>query len=429
MNIKALAISAKNRILSLSPLVKLILILVVIGGIWTLYTNVSKKTTTAPQYQTATVEKGTLIVSTAASGQISNANSGSISTQASGVVTKIYVKNGETVVQGNPIAELELDQTARQNYSQALASYQSAKNSVESAKAGLFTQNADLYTTWKKFTDLATNSFYTNGDGSPNTTNRDLPEFRIAQDNWLASETKSKNQQNVLNQAQTSLNAAWLSLQESSSVIYAPISGTVTGLSLQEGSVLTTQTASTGTITSQKVASIKTNAPPTLTINLTEIDVPNVKIGNKATVTLSSFPDKSYTGQVVSIDTVGSVSSGVTTYPTVIKFDTEVPEIYSNMSAQANIITHIKNDVLIVPSSSVTTLNGQSTVNVLKNNVVTTVTVVPGISSSTQTEITSGLSENDTIVTSTTTNATTSTTRTTSVFSGLGGGGGFRIAR
>src|SRR5258705_11077589 len=80
------------------------------------YLRSRSPSTATPQYQTAQVERGTLIVSITGSGQVSNANSGSISTQASGVVTKIFVKNGDSVKQGTAIAEMQLDQNAMQNF-------------------------------------------------------------------------------------------------------------------------------------------------------------------------------------------------------------------------------------------------------------------------------------------------------------------------
>lgn len=419
-------------IIGLPRLLKILTVGIIVGVIWLAYSTFGKPSTPTTQYQTSVAEKGTLVVSISGSGQISNANSGSISTQASGVVRTVSVKNGDYVQQGTLIAELELDQSAKQNYLQTSAAYQSAKNSVDTAQQSYYALRADLFTKNKIFTDLASNSYYTNGDGSPNTNHRQLAEFIVAQDNWLAAEAKYKQQEKVVVQSQTSLSAAWLSLQETSPSIYAPISGTVTGLALQGGSVLTQQTGSTGTITSQKIASIKTTAPPTVSISLTEIDIPKVKIGNKATITLDAFPDKTFTGEVISIDTVGTVSSGVTTYPTVIKFDTEVENILSNMSAQTTIITATKDNVLLIPSSAVTTQNGQSTVQVMKDGNPSIVQVETGLASDTQTEITSGISEGETVVTSTTM-TTTQTTTATSPFSAFGGrmGGGtqIRIAR
>src|SRR3989344_6249573 len=107
--------------------------------------------------------------------------------------------------------------------------------------------------------DLAQSSLYQNSDQSPNTTNRQLPQYMSVNDEWLSAEAKYKQQENVVAQAQTALNTSWLTYQQSSSVIYAPISGTVTGLSLQTGSVLTAQSNTTGTAASQKIASIQTD--------------------------------------------------------------------------------------------------------------------------------------------------------------------------
>jgi macrolide-specific efflux system membrane fusion protein len=100
------------------------------------------------------------------------------------------------------------------------------------------------------------------------------------------------------------------------------------------------------------------------------------------------------------------------------------------MAATANIITATKNDVLMVPSASVQTQNGTSTVRVLKNGKVQEVNVEIGLSSSSQVEITSGLSEGDTVITSITTSTSTNQSRgQTSVFGGGGGGGIMRIGR
>lgn len=415
-----------NRIKALPALVKIIIVLLLAGGGWFTYKRFTKTAATAPQYQTETATKGTLIVSVSASGNVASANNASVTTQASGVVKRVLVENGQGVGVGTQIAELELDMEGKQRASQAFASYQSAKNSLENAKATYFTLQSSLFTNWKTYMDLAQSSNYQNADGSPKTDSRNLPQFMSTNDDWLAAEAKFKNQQLAIDQAQTALNSAWYTYQQASPVIYAPISGTVNGLSLQEGSVLTAQSNTSGTATSQKIASIVTNAAPTISINITEIDIPKVKIGNHATVTFSAFPDKTYTGTVISVDTVGSVSSGVITYPTVIKLDSDVPGIYPNMSVTANIITDTKTDALLVPVSAVQTQNGESSVRILQNGQVQPMAVVTGLSNDTETEIVSGIAEGDVVITGTVTKATTTTTTGQSPFGirGFGGGGG-----
>lgn len=409
-----------------SLLTKLIILAIIISIGWFTIPKFLNTKSKQPQYQTAKAEKGTLTIIVTASGQVSQANSATVDTKASGVVSKIYVENGQKVKTGDKIAEIDMDLEGKQRASSAWSSYQSARNTLENARISYFTLQSDMLTKWKSYMDIAQSSTYQNSDSSPKKDARQLPQFMSTSDDWLATEAKYKNQENVVAQAQTALNSVWLSYQQTSSTVYAPISGTVTGLSLQIGSVLTAQSNSSGTSTAQKIASIQTGASPVIQVNLTQIDTPKVKIGNRATLTFDAFPGKTFTGKVVSIDTIGSVSSGVTTYPAVIKLDTEVPEIFSNMTASANIITQIKDNAILVPISAVQTQDGQSTVRIMKNSRVEQVNVETGFSSNTQTEIVAGLSEGDTVVTSVISSAQTGQQRssqTQSPFGGFGGGG------
>ncbi|MEI6532327.1 MAG: efflux RND transporter periplasmic adaptor subunit [Candidatus Roizmanbacteria bacterium] len=410
----------KNFFLGANIFVK-ILCLIIVGGIgWYLFTNFTNKTSSAPQYQTSVAERGNLIVAITSSGTVSSANSSPISTQATGVVSKVYVKDGDVVKAGDKIAEIDLDMIGKQKSAQAYASYQSASNSVNSAQANMYSLQASMFTKWQSFYNLSTNDTYKDSS-SPN---RALSEFHISEKEWLASEAQYKNQQNIVYQAQTSLNSAWLSYLQSSPTVYAPISGTVSGLSLQVGSVISLSSSSTTSTTTQSstdIAVVKTQAMPVIKINLTEIDIPKIKAGNKATITMDAFPDKTFTGKVISIDTNGVVSSGVTTYPVTIQLDVPNQNILANMSVSANVITDTKNDVILVPSGSVITQNGESYVRLLDKGKMTQSVVITGLSSDTQTEIVSGVTEGQTIVTSITqTNSTTKAT--TSLFSGGMGG-------
>jgi len=417
--------------------IKKILILVAILGIGYLgYTKSFPATKVATKYQTSTVEKGTLIVVVTGSGQVSTANNGIISTQASGVVSKLYVKDGDQVKTGDKIADIDLDLPGQQTSAQALASYQSAQNNLQNAQSAMYTTQSTMFTQWKNFYNLATNSTYQNADGTPNNDNRALVDFNIPKNDWLAAEAKYKTQQNTVAQAQTSLNSAWLSYQQSSPTIYAPISGTVSGLSLQVGSVIaSTQSTSSSNSTQSatKIASIKTQALPAVSINLTEIDIPKIKINDKATMTFDALPDKTFTGKVVSIDTTGNVSSGVTTYPTVIRLDIDSENILTNMAATANIITATKDNVLLAPISAIQKqTDGTKYVSILTNGLPRQVGVETGLASSTETEIISGLSEGDNIITNTVSTSSQTSNQSQSPFSGFGNnrggmGGAVRI--
>jgi len=347
----------------------------------------------------------------------------------------VYKKDGELVKAGDPIIELDLDLSAKQKADQAYASYQSAKNALDTATVKYYTLQADLMKTWDSFKQLAETAKYSNDDDTPKTDARALPEFIQSQDAWLASEATYKNQEKAIAQLRTTLSSAWLSYQATSPIVYAPISGTVSGLSLQEGSVIAsslTNTSSDSTVTSTKVASVTTEGLPMISVSLTEIDAPKITLGNKVTVTIDAITGKTYTGTVTSIDKVGVVSSNVTTYPTVVTLDSDIPEILPNMAASVTIITAKKDDVLLVPTSALQTQDGSASVRVMQNGKPVSMAVEVGLSSDTQTEIIGGIAEGDSVITGTVANGTSTTGTSASPFGignrGFGGTQQIRVA-
>lgn len=366
-----------------------------------------------PQYQTSVVEKGTLVTSITSSGVITSANNASITTQATGIVKEVYVKNGDFVYAGQNIASITLDQSSLQKQAAAYASYLGAQNSLNSANNQMNALQASLF---------VANQTFVNGAGITDPIIDD-PTYIIQKANWLKAEADYKNQQNVIAQANASLNSASLSLSQVSSILTAPISGTISNLNLTSGLPISSVSTSDNSSLTQSVGNIKLEGGNLQAlVSLTEIDVTKVKVGQKVTLVLDAFADKTFTGKVSAINTNGSVSSGVTTYPTTITFDTSIDSIYPNMAVTATIIISVKQDVLLIPTGAVQTQNGASFVRILKNGKITEVEVVIGESSDTQTEIQSGISENDKVVIGATATGTSSTT-TTSPFGGSGFGG------
>ena len=384
------------------------------------WTKLGKQSSPQVTYQTAKVERGTLVETVTASGTVSSANNTPIVALVTGKITKLYVKNGDAVKAGAKIADLELDQSSSQKYLQQLASYQNAVNSLESAKNSLRQYETDAKTADNSFTKGALDK---NKDSDSLTYQQLYTAKRVA-------EEKYQIQQKVVEASQMSLNSSYLTLQNYSPTIYAPISGTLSGLAYQEGSVIPAQAVSSSTNTlSQTIANITTSNLPSVSVNLTEIDIPKVEIGAKATLTFDAFPDKTFTGKVFSINTTGTSSSGVTSYPTTIIFDIQNAKIYANMSASANIIITSRDDVLYVPVSAVVTKNGGNAVRKLVDGEVQYVPVETGISSDAGIEITSGLTEGEEVVTAVNTASTGSSSGSSSPFgirTGGMGGGGFR---
>lgn len=344
-----------------------------------------------PQFQTAKVERGMLVSSISASGQVLTVNIMGATTKASGIVKKVYVKDGDIVKAGDRILEVTLDLQGQQKNAQTYSSYLSAKNTLESAKATQYSLQADMFGKWDTFKELAEKDEYDTPE------ERALPEFHIPEKEWLATEAKYKNQQAVITQAQTGVNSAWLAYKLSSPVITAPTNGVVTSLMFVEG--MTIGSLDTGaSVSNQKVATIQTEGMPIVSVNLSEIDVSQIKLGQKATVTLDSITDKTFTGKVVGVDKIGTYMSGVTQYPAIIQLDSNTPQILPNMTVTANIIIAVKDNTLLVPSGAVIEQDGQTLVRLLEKNLQQTVPVETGLTSDMQTEIVAGLNEGDVVI-------------------------------
>jgi macrolide-specific efflux system membrane fusion protein len=398
-------------------------LIILIFGIW----KITSAKSSAVKYQTSTVIKGTVVSTISASGRALSTSVLPINTQASGIVKTVYVKDGDKVIKGQKIADLTLDTSGEQQYSSALASYYGAKSSVVSANNAYYTMQSAEYVANQKFmNDAVARTLATND-----------PTYIEEDDAWLAAEASFLNQQTTLNQANVSLNNAAINLQLSSPTITAPYTGTISDINLVAGLVITnsSSTSSSGasTVSSSRVAVITNDATPIINVTLGETDVPNVKIGQKATVTFDSITNETFTGTVATVDRIGTIASNVTSYGVNIKLDSGSDQILPNMAATADIIIDTATDALYVPSAALVTQNGTTYAKTLVNGKEVDVAVETGISDDTNTVITSGLTEGQTVITGTVTAGTTTTSTGTSVFSsslrGIGGGAagaGFR---
>lgn len=435
--------------------------LIIGGGITAVSSN---KKSQAPTYETQTVQKGTLIASISGSGTITTGNTTSITTGATGTVTAVYVKNGDTVQKGDTIADIALDEYGQKRVAAAWLSYTNAQTAVKNAQADKVKADLDMWNYRQAILDAQDDIKYmsenpinpktkeTYTDNEKTIINKTLGE---AQANFSAAETKYKNADAAITNASVRVTSAWYDYQQVSSTVTAPEDGVVDNLilavgttisnssdssiSINDGTTSSSNSSNSNTLTasSQSVGTIKSSEGVyKATVNLTEIDIPSIKSNQKVTLTMSAFPDNSFTGKVLAVDTNGSISSGVTSYPVTILMDPTTVNIYPKMAVDAQIITLVKPDVLLVPTTAITTDNDVSTVQVMKNGKPQSITVTIGDANDTETEIKSGLSEGDTVVTSVISESSTSANRsssssssnrsstTRSVFSGSGGFGG-----
>ncbi len=413
--------------------IAVVVVILLLG--WFGYKKINANEETDSQYRTATVSRGNLVSTISASGSISSGGNTNIYTSISGQVAAVYVKNGDSVRQGQKIALITLDQDGQRKQSSAWAGYLNAKNSVESAK-----QNKSSLENQVATAQLAVDTAQDTVNNIENFPKSDIQKETInsnlltSQKNLEIIKSKLATADTAINAAQSQLSAAWYSYQQASAIIYAPASGIVSNFALVPGlslANLATDSNTNGSSESTQSVGVivNPNAQTTATINLSEIDVTQVKTGQKVTMTLSAFADKTFTGKILSINTSGQSNSGVISYPAVIVFDTSLPNIYPNMSVSSNILIDSKDNVLMVPNAAIQKSDGGNSVRVLKDNQVNTVSVEIGISSDSNTEIISELNEGETVIvgSNTTRNTDNSSSATGSVFSSNNRGnmGGF----
>ncbi|MFA7654008.1 MAG: efflux RND transporter periplasmic adaptor subunit [Candidatus Magasanikbacteria bacterium] len=182
--------------------------------------------------------------------------------------------------------------------------------------------------------------------------------------------------------------------------IRAPFDGILASVGVVKGDLISSGKVAATIITEQKIA----------TITLNEVDAAKVKVGQKVTLTFDAVEDLTITGAVAEVDTLGTVNSGVVSYEVKIAFDVQDERVKSGMSVTASIILDSKPDVILVKSSAVKTQGGVSYVEILVNGSLQQKNVTIGSSNDTMTEIVSGLSENEEIITQTIAGNVTKTT-------------------
>jgi RND family efflux transporter MFP subunit len=349
----------------------------------------NKNTPSKVQTTTATVKKGNILSTITASGQVETANYLAVTTSVSGIVKKVYVKEGDVVYKGQTLMEVTLDSEGEISRANAYSAYLRAKNSLDSAKNSLYSSEVTKIQKETAFDLVKETTSYKNDE--------QREEYKIAENEYLKAKGDYDVQKSSITQNEIALNSAWEEYKSQSSTITAPSEGTIANILAVEG-VQISNTVSTTDRSTQTVASIKKVGTPIVSLNISEIDINNVKVGQKVGLKLNSMSNEQFTGLVVGIDKIGSISSGVSNYPVIVKFDKDSEKVLPNMGVEAEILIEQKDSVLIVPTSAISTVKGKKVVRRLTSGKTESVEVTTGISDQSNTEIILGLNDGDQVI-------------------------------
>ncbi|MCR4799023.1 MAG: efflux RND transporter periplasmic adaptor subunit, partial [Bacteroidales bacterium] len=237
-----------------------------------------------------------------------------VGTQVSGEVKKVYVDYNSQVKAGQLIAELDKT-NLKVSVSEAQISYEKALNELNYIKKN-YERQKSLYA--DKLISEA-----------------DFDEISYKYNNAKSSLTQSKAS---LDKAKTNLGYA---------DIYSPVDGVVLSKSIEEGQ---TVAASFNTPTLFTIAQDLTKMQ--VEADIDEADIGQIKVGQRVTFTVDAFQNDVFNGKVVQVRLDPKVTSNVVTYTVIIEADNPDLKLMPGLTATVSIYTLEISNVLTIPESA-----------------------------------------------------------------------------
>lgn len=217
---------------------------------------------------------------------------------------------------------------------------------------------------------------------------------------------ESETLEDEIQSAKDSLRNAEISLQNKydqldNYTITSPISGTVIDKYYKAGET---------SESNQVMCTIYDLSYLTMTLDVDELDISEIKVGQTVSITADAVEGKTYEGVVTKVSVAGAYSNGVTTYPVTIRLD-ETEGLLPGMNVDATIVLESAVDVLAIPtaalqrgntvlvtSDSPSASDGEpSKITDANGEAYISVKVTTGVADEDYAEVLSGLREGDTV--------------------------------
>ncbi|MEO0731516.1 MAG: efflux RND transporter periplasmic adaptor subunit [Bacteroidota bacterium] len=409
-----------------------ILVLVVVGIIAAVALGNKKESGT--RVFTSEAKERTIQELVSASGKVFPQTEVKISSDVSGEVVELYVEEGDSVRAGQLLAKIDADAVESQvargvanvNSSKAQVANANAQiASLEAQKAQIEAQLINAREIYERNKGLATDGVVSQADLETSESSLRALEANLeaAESNIKGAKESARAAQYGVESAQATLSELRTSLRQTT--IYAPMGGVVSLLNVEEGErvVGTIQMAGTELM---RIANL--NAME-VRVEVSENDVPSVKIGDVAEIEVDAYLNRTFKGRVTQIanssTTAGTAAGDVLNSDQVTNFEVRInidPDSYQDlvasgntypfrpgMSAGVDVLTKSANGVISVPIESVTTRQKETdddlgtddleeVVFVVRGDTVDQVAVATGLQDSRVIEVTTGLSAGDQVV-------------------------------
>lgn len=282
-----------------------------------------------------------------ATGKVQPETEVKIAPEVSGEVIALPLREGAAVKKGDLLVSIKPDNYKYQ-LDQREAALAAARATAIQSKAQLLKSEED----YKRSQDLFAKQLISDAEMTASRT-----AFEAAQANYDNALAQIRSSEGLLAQAQELL---------SKTTIYAPIDGTVTSRTSEVGE----RVVGTGQFAGTEVMRVADLANMEVRVNVNENDVVNVKIGDKARISVDAYPNRRFNGEVWEIAstarTLGqNTQEEVTNFVVRIRILDRDAALRPGMSANADIETKTVTDVVAVPIQSVTvrTREGAKTID------------------------------------------------------------------
>lgn len=353
-------------------------------GYYFLYSRNSQ--TAVVKYVTAKAERGAITAFVSGSGNVVVDQLATVDPTISGTVANVAVNVGDAVKKGQLLFTIVNDDLTASTL-QSQVSLRNAEIAVSQAKANLFSAK--------------------NG-GSELERDRAILRTKVE----VAEESLRVAKLNYTNALSDSAKRQ----------VRAPIDGTVNAVNIKNGDDLSRLSNNSSSEAPIIIGDLKTLKAQ---VEVNEVDIPSVALGQKVMMTYSAIENLAVSGKVEKMDALGTITSGVVNYTVTIGFDTVDSRLRPGMSVSAKIITDVKQDVITVPNSALKVKNNKAYLEVLNSatRLPEQRTIELGLANTTHTEIVNGVAVGDDVVTQTiNSTAKTATTNSNVRIPGLGGG-------
>src|SRR5512141_505892 len=291
-------------------------------------TTAAKSRNKATEVRIEPVQRRDLVASVTASGQVQPHTKVDLASDITGRIVRLAVKEGDNVTKGQFLLEIDP--------SQYRASAERAAAAVASARSQAATARPTLLQARKNYDRLLALKRENPTLVSDEQVEQLKTQVEVAQ-------AQLESARNGIAQASASLRDAQSQLAKTS--IFAPMSGRVTRLNVQEG-----ETAIMGTL-NKDAATLLTISDMGLLetkVKVDETDVSRIKLGDSTVIQIDAFPDTTFVGRVSEISNSSlKAATGGSTNPADQAVNYEVtgtlvnspPTTRPDFSATAKIIT------------------------------------------------------------------------------------------